>query len=149
GLQYLLGNKPMGIRYKEEPKASKGAGVYTANVGGKAVVVEASGKDGSYTAKVNGKSYEVKVSEGGDVKVAAAPASGSAGGAAITAPIPGTVMKVLVSAGDRVSAGDTLLVLEALKMENEIKATQDGTVGEIKVAVGDSVAAGATLVTLN
>lgn len=59
----------------------------------------------------------------------------------IISPLPGTVLKVLVNANDKVSAGDTILILEAVKMENEIKAEVDGIVKEIKVSQGDTVQA--------
>ena len=149
GLKFLQGERPMGIRYKEEAKSAKsGSGVYTATIDGKQIVVEADGKDGNYTAKVNGKSYKVSLGEGAAV-AAAAPAAGSGEGAAVTAPLPGNVLKVLVNAGDQVSKGDTVLILEAVKMENEIKADCDGTVGEIKVSAGSVVSAGDVLMTIN
>ena len=149
GLKFLQGDRPMGIRYKEEAKSAKsGSGVYTATIDGKQIVVEADGKDGAYTAKVNGKSYKVSLGEGAAV-AAAAPAAGNGEGAAVTAPLPGNVLKVLVNAGDQVSKGDTVLILEAVKMENEIKADCDGTVGEIKVSAGSVVSAGDVLMTIN
>lgn len=149
GLKFLQGDRPMGIRYKEAAKpAASGKGVYTATIDGKQIVVEADGKGGAYTAKVNGKSYQVTLGEGAAAAPAATPAAGGAG-SSISAPMPGTVIKVLVKVGDRVAKGDTVLILEAIKMENEIKADADGTVSDIKVASGAAVSAGDVLVTLN
>ena len=76
---------------------------------------------------------------------AVAPSSGYT----VKCPLPGTVLSVKVAVGDTVSRGQTLVILEAMKMENEIVAPQDGTVATINVAVGDSVEPGATLATLN
>ncbi|MBD9008128.1 MAG: biotin/lipoyl-binding protein, partial [Clostridium sp.] len=82
---------------------------------------------------------------------AAAPAAPApaAGAVAVTAPMPGKILGVKASAGQAVKRGQVLLILEAMKMENEIVAPQDGTVATINVAVGDSVEPGATLATLN
>lgn len=80
---------------------------------------------------------------------AAPAAKGAAGaGAALKAPLPGVVTKVLVSVGQAVKKGDTVLVLEAMKMENNITAEQDGQVTGVCVAAGDSVMEGATLLTI-
>ena len=79
----------------------------------------------------------------------AAPAPAAAGSVAVTAPMPGKILGVKASAGQAVKRGQVLLILEAMKMENEIVAPQDGTVASINVAVGDSVEPGATLATLN
>ena len=117
---------------------------------------------------VNGKTYDVMVEETGAVAsapVAAAPAAPAAPAAApapatapaapvaagsetITSPMPGTILGVKVNAGDAVKAGDVLLVLEAMKMENEIKAPHDATVAAVLVKQGDSVDSGADLVSL-
>jgi biotin carboxyl carrier protein len=122
-----------------------------------------------YNITVNGTSYEVVVEEvsGGAVasapvaapapmaapvaapKAAAKPAAAAAAGAVkITAPMPGTILAVKVAAGQAVKKGDTLCVLEAMKMENDIPAPQDGVVASVVVAKGASVAAGDVLVTL-
>ena len=70
------------------------------------------------------------------------------GAVTVTAPIPGTVIKINVSAGDSVKKGQVLLILEAMKMENEITAPQDGTVASINVSKGSAVNAGDVLVSL-
>ena len=130
----------------------------------------------NYTITVNGNVYEVTVEEGftgaASTPQAAAPApkaapaaapkaapapaaapkaapAGAAGAVAVTAPMPGKILGVKASAGQAVKRGQVLLILEAMKMENEIVAPQDGTVATINVAVGDSVEPGATLATLN
>ena len=126
----------------------------------------------NYTITVNGNVYEVTVEEGftgaasapkaAAPKAAPAPAAapkaapaaapaapaGAAGAVAVTAPMPGKILGVKASAGQAVKRGQVLLILEAMKMENEIVAPQDGTVATINVAVGDSVEPGATLATL-
>ena len=63
----------------------------------------------------------------------------SAGGVSVKAPLPGTIIKVDVAVGDAIAAGDTLLVMEAMKMENNVLAEKPGTVKAIKVNVGDAV----------
>lgn len=111
---------------------------------------------------VNGTAYDVQVEELGEGAVAAAPAPApaaktvapakkspaAAGGEKVAAPMPGTILSVNVTAGQSVKSGDVLLVLEAMKMENEIKAPHDATVASVLVAKGESVDTGAALVTL-
>ena len=80
-------------------------------------------------------------------KVISQPAP-AAGGFQIKAPLPGTVLSIAVKAGDTVSASDTVLVLEAMKMENAIHAGRDGKVASVSVAPGDAVLEGALLITL-
>ena len=79
---------------------------------------------------------------------AAAPA-GAQGSVVVTAPMPGKILAVKANAGQAVKKGDVIMVLEAMKMENDIVAPQDGTVASINAAAGDAVEAGATLATLN
>ncbi|MGN0500490.1 MAG: DUF2118 domain-containing protein [Ruminococcus sp.] len=115
---------------------------------------------------VNGTAYDVQVEElgGSSAPVAAAPApvaaapapaakpaapAGAAGSVVVAAPMPGTVVNVVVSAGQSVKAGDDLVFIEAMKMETPVKAPQDGVVATIDVAKGESVDSGKTLVTLN
>lgn len=126
-----------------------------------------------FNITVNGKSYEVDVEEIGGVPSApvapraqapvaapkaqapkaaapkAAPkAAPSGNGTNITAPMPGTIFQMKVNEGDVVAAGDVVLVLEAMKMENEISSPVDGTVTSILVKTGDSVNGGDVLVVI-
>ena len=115
----------------------------------------------SYTITVNGNVYDVTVEENGAVSApaaaprraaaqakAAAPAGG-AGNVKIEAGAAGKVFKIESSVGASVKKGDTILVLEIMKMETPVVATEDGTVASINVSVGDMVEAGALLATLN
>lgn len=118
----------------------------------------------NYTITVNGNVYDVTVDEGGSgaapvaAPVAAAPAAApaaakpaSVGGGAIKieAGAAGKVFKIEASVGQSVKAGDTVVIVEAMKMEIPVVAPQDGTVASIDVAVGDAVEAGAVLATMN
>ena len=127
-----------------------------------------------FMINVNGNSYEVEVEEvkGGVVQPAAAPTPAPAPVAAapapapaaapapakevqvsegqeiVESPMPGTILRIEVKEGQTVKAGDNLLILEAMKMENEILAPRDGRVSAITVNVGDSVDTGAKLVVI-
>ena len=110
-----------------------------------------------YIVELEGKAFVVKVSEGGDIshvattapqaapQVAPAPATG---GTPVTAPMAGNIWKVVATEGQTVAAGDVLFILEAMKMETEVKAAQAGTVRGICVKAGDAVAVGDTVMTL-
>ena len=76
--------------------------------------------------------------ETGD-KVISAPAAVPAAGYTVKAPLPGTIMNIPVSVGDKVNAGDTVCILEAMKMENDVHTPKGGTVKEILVKIGDAV----------
>ena len=109
-----------------------------------------------YNITVNGVAYSVSVEEtaAGAAPVAApaaAPkaAAGAAGAVAVKAPMPGNILDVKVAAGASVKAGDVLVILEAMKMENEIVAPQDGTVASVNVNKGDTVNSGDVLVSMN
>ncbi|EBA5401156.1 biotin/lipoyl-containing protein, partial [Salmonella enterica subsp. enterica serovar Typhimurium] len=114
---------------------------------------------GIYTVEVEGKAFVVKVSDGGDISqlTAAVPAASSApvqaaapagAGTPVTAPLAGNIWKVIATEGQTVAEGDVLLILEAMKMETEIRAAQAGTVRGIAVKSGDAVSVGDTLMTL-
>ena len=143
GLNYLKGDRPNGIRYKEAAKPrSATASAYTATIDGKAVVVEVGANNDEYTATVNGRTFKVALAEGKAEVKSASPAASSGAGAELLAPLPGTVTKIIAAAGTQVAAGDTVLVIEAMKMETEIKADNAGVVKELCVAQGAVVAAG-------
>ncbi len=81
-------------------------------------------------------------------KVIAKPSAAAAGGYAIKAPLPGVVLSINAKVGDAVKASDTVVVLEAMKMENAIHAGRDGKIASINVNAGDSVLEGNVLITL-
>ncbi len=122
----------------------------------------------TYTITVNGTAYDVTVEEtaGGAAPAPAAKAApaapaapapaapaktagGAAGSVEINAPMPGKILDVKAQPGASVSRGDVVLILEAMKMENEVVAPQDGTIASINVNVGDMVEPGAVLATMN
>ena len=125
-----------------------------------------------YVVTLNGKDYEVEVDELSEAIVtnvaptaapaqaapvaaqpsapaaAPAPAPVSGSGTAVKAPMPGTILKVNVTAGQSVKAGDIMFILEAMKMENEIFAPVDGTLGAVNVSKGQNVESGTVLTTI-
>ena len=113
-----------------------------------------------YSITVNGTAYDVAVEElsGGAAPVAAAPVSAPAAapapvaaaptvaeGTQVTAPMPGNILDVKVKVGDKVENGTALVVLEAMKMENDVVAPVAGTVASINVKKGDTVESGALI----
>ena len=126
---------------------------------GKEAPTREAGKPEVYTVEVNGKSFVVKVDEGGDIEgikpvggavnAAAAPDPVAAGGGEPqAAPLAGNIFKVLVQPGQAVEEGQLVIILEAMKMETEIRAFKAGTVGAVNVKVGDAVAVGDSLLTI-
>jgi len=128
----------------------------------------------TYTITVNGNVYNVTVEEGTVSAPAAAPApvakaapapapapapaaapkaapaaAGTAGNIKVNSPMPGKIISIKAKIGDKVKKGDVILILEAMKMENEIVAPSEGTVASINVNPGQSVEAGTLLATLN
>ena len=116
----------------------------------------------TYRVNVNGTNYEIQVEEitAAEAKSApvaapaaaqapvAAPVAAPAGGETVNSPMPGTILAVNVKAGDAVKAGDVLMILEAMKMENEICAPVDGTVSAVSVNQGATVETGTLLCTI-
>ena len=123
-------------------------------------VAKTADDSGVYTITVNGQSYVVQVAEGGDISsvtpssgqaapAAAAPAAAPAtGGEPVPAPLAGNIWKVMVSAGQQVKEGDVLIILEAMKMETEVRAARSGSIVSIDIKEGDSVQVGDSLMTL-
>ena len=109
-----------------------------------------------YRVNVNGTVYEVELEEMTGAPAAApvaapapsAAAAPAAGGEKVTSPMPGTILSVNVAAGDAVKRGQVLMILEAMKMENEIMAPCDGTVTSVAAAKGAAVESGALLCTI-
>ncbi len=147
GIAFLKGEGKIGIRLKEQeaPKVestTQSANMFKVSVNGKSFKVQLDGNQ----AKVNGKSYDVNVEEttgtdadkGGGVTVQTT--------FNVNAPMPGNINKLLVDEGDSVNEGDVLLILEAMKMEVEIKAPKAGIIAAVQVKVGDQVNSGVTLV---
>ncbi len=141
GLKFLKGARPMGCRFVSDATTSKETKKETHTM--------ANNAPAAYTVVVNGKPYAVQVIPGGAPVItpvaaapAAAPAAAAAKGTEVTAPMPGTVLRIEVSIGQAVKKGDNLITIEAMKMEQEIKATADGTVAAINVAQGDTVESG-------
>ena len=113
----------------------------------------------TYTVEVEGARYVVAVAPGGEItqieqKTAAAPAPAAQPGAStgksdpLVAPLAGTIIAVRVTTGQSVSDGQIVLILEAMKMETEVRAARAGTVADVLVKKGDNVAVGDTLLTL-
>ena len=124
---------------------------------GKAAVPTNDAGEEIYTVEVEGKSYTVSVSAGGDVSgigsvgvqtESVCDAVPMSGGEPVAAPLAGNVVKVLVKSGQRVSEGESIIVLEAMKMETSVSAPSDGTIVDVKVHAGDSCSVGDVLVTL-
>ena len=114
----------------------------------------------TYKVTVNGTAYEITLEavDAADIKTPAAapaatpapvaapaPAAAPAGGETVTSPMPGTILEVKVAQGQAVKKGDVLLILEAMKMENEIMAPCDGTIASVNTTKGSSVETGAVL----
>lgn len=119
----------------------------------------------NYTITVNGNVYDVTVEEGTSTGAtasapvaapkkaapapkAAAPA-GAQGSVKVNAPMQGKILDIKATVGQAVKKGEVLLLLEAMKMENEVVAPQDGTIASVNVASGDKVESGAVLITMN
>ena len=112
---------------------------------------------------VNGTAYDVQVEELGETAAPAAPAAaakpapaakpaapaGAVGNISVKAPMPGTVVNVVVTVGQAVKAGEDLVFIEAMKMETPVKAPKDATVATIEVSKGEAVDSGKVLGTLN
>lgn len=122
----------------------------------------------NYRITVNGTAYDVAVEELGAGQAPAAPvaaaptaapvpkapaaapaAGGAAGSVTVAAPMPGKILAIKANNGQSVKRGEVIMILEAMKMENEITAPEDGTIASINVGVGDSVESGDTLATMN
>ena len=142
GIDFLLGKGHVAVNKGQ--KATKGnyANGATVTVNGKEYAVKIDGDK----ATVNGKTYDVSIAEG--MKEVAAASSSNGAGTEVKSPLPGAILKVIAREGDMVEEGDVLILMEAMKMETEIKAPCAGKVGSVRVDVGATVTPGQLLVTL-
>ena len=145
GIDFLLGNGKVSVTKTSASTASapvaSADGGYTVSVNGKKYAVKVEGDK----ATVNGKSYDINVKAG--IETSSSSAS-SGEGTPIKTGLPGNVLRLSVSEGDSVAEGDVVAVIEAMKMETEIKSTVAGTVKSVEVEAGDKVQAGQVLVTV-
>jgi oxaloacetate decarboxylase alpha subunit len=108
----------------------------------------------SYAVSVDGKVFDVVVAQGGDISQITQPSSGqatkpsSSASEALNAPLAGNIFKVLVHEGDEVAAGEVVIIMEAMKMETEIRAVNSGIITSVDVKEGDSVTVGQALLSL-
>ena len=112
-------------------------------------LVSVSGEDGRFVVGVGEQQHELQVEEAGRFAIRTrGGAAGGRQGQTLVAPLPGKITHVAVAPGAAVNRGDTLIVIEAMKMENEFKAAAGGTVKEVRVSVGQAVNAGDVLVVI-
>lgn len=148
GIKFLKGEGEIAVRKieKEKPKAAAPAtqksGQYAVTVNGKSFNLSVDGG----TVKVNGKTFTVDLKDAGGA--GAAPAATPVAGTDVTAQMPGKVIKVIAAPGTTVKEGDTILVLEAMKMEMQVASPVSGTVQAVPVSEGEQVAQGQVLATV-
>ncbi|WGI26127.1 sodium-extruding oxaloacetate decarboxylase subunit alpha [Halomonas alkaliantarctica] len=158
GLKFLK-NRDNPDAFEPVPQVAEASAEKTPAKAESKAPVASSGPE-TYTVKLNGKAFVVEVSEGGELgevqeqtasasapkEEAPAPSGGS--GESIDAPLAGNIFKVNVRPGEQVAEGDVVIILEAMKMETEVRASSAGTVSKVNVSEGDSVAVGDTLIEL-
>ncbi|NOY75598.1 MAG: biotin attachment protein [Kiritimatiellaeota bacterium] len=149
GIAFLKGDKPLGIRYVEKKEDAKSAPKKAAR----------NDEPAAYSVTVDGRSFNVVVVPGGAVNVSPTASTSTASGNQaiavnkpegydILAPMPGSVVRFMASEGDELSEGDTVLILEAMKMETEVKTEKSGVLSSFEVSQGDTVAVGEVLATI-
>ena len=136
----------MGDEVWEVDARATGPAMYSLLVDGVVYAVGVGDHEGARVVDVGGGSYTVVVEEQTRHILRARSGGAGAGGRTVTAPLPGRVTHVAVRAGEVVEAGATLVVIEAMKMENELKAPAPGTIVEVRVQPGQAVNAGDVLV---
>ncbi|BFM49457.1 sodium-extruding oxaloacetate decarboxylase subunit alpha [Marinomonas sp. THO17] len=130
---------PSGLELVEASQNSEGPAVYTVSVAGQSYVVEV--EEGGDISQIQAVSTSSSVPD-------AAPVAAPSGGEDVPAPLAGNIFKVLVKPGQQVQEGETIMILEAMKMETEISAPKSGVVGSIHVKEGDAVQVGQALLSL-
>jgi pyruvate carboxylase subunit B len=148
GIVFLKGEAKVGVRKNSAESESVTGNEFTVTVNNKNYAVVLGDND----AVVNGKKYSIGVKAGIDKNASVentAPAGESADSRPMLAPLPGTVIKILKKVGSHVAENETVLILEAMKMETEIKSPVDGHLSQIAVEQGNQVSAGQLLVVIN
>jgi pyruvate carboxylase subunit B len=159
GARKTVSIEPDGVRYEDDAPVRvelsdiEGSPVRMVKLGTHVyrVVAEKRQGRGNYTLWVDGYRFECEALDERTraIRDLSAAAAGPVGPAPITAPMPGLIVRVNVSVGDRVEAGQGIVVMEAMKMENELRATAAGTVRSVEVTPGTAVEKGALLVALD
>ena len=142
GIDFLLGKGVVSVDKsagQKKPSAASSSDGYTVTVNGNKYGVKFNGDK----AIVNGKEYSVEIADGCDES--AKPAASNGSGVEVKAPLPGAVLRVLKNAGDSVKEGETILVIEAMKMETEIKSTASGTIKEMRAKANAQIQTGEVL----
>jgi biotin carboxyl carrier protein len=126
------------------------AGLYSLLIGGRSYEIDLLEVEEALMVLVDGQPFRVEIQEERERRLRAAAGKGEvkAGKRVVTAPMPGKVVRLLVRPGDAVQPGDGIIVVEAMKMENELKAPAAGTVKEIRVEEGRPVSGGDVLVVI-
>ena len=143
-LQVEVDGKPMAIEYEEVDRL----GQVAVRVGRKSFGISIEGDEHTLTATIAGHVYAVEIEDERERAAHAAARAAAKGGGLVKSIMPGVVVQVLVQPGQAVEKGQSLLVLEAMKMQNEIAAPADGVVKQVHVTEGAAVGSGAKLVTL-
>lgn len=125
-----------------------GEGIWSILLDSVSLVVEVTEQDGTYAVDVGGERYPIRVEEESRYIIRTRGASGPDRGQVLKAPMPGKVTLIEVTVGQSVAPGDGLIVLEAMKMENQFKAQVAGTVKEIRVTAGQPVNPGDVLLVI-
>ena len=123
-------------------------GIWSLLLGSTSYTVDVSERDGAFVVEVEGESYQIRIEEETRYIIRTRGGRAGAGGQVLKAPMPGKVTLVEVTVGQAVNPGDGLVVLEAMKMENEFRAAVAGTIKEIRVQAGQAVNPGDVLIVI-
>jgi biotin carboxyl carrier protein len=139
----------IGGEVREVDARLTGPGIYSLLIDGVSYVADVTDRDGACLVGVADETYVIRIEEEARHAIRTKGGAAAGGGSqTLTAPLPGKITHVAVTAGDIVALGDTLLVIEAMKMENELRAGAPGTVAEVRVRPGQAVNAGDVLVVI-
>ncbi|MGN0018944.1 MAG: biotin/lipoyl-containing protein [Candidatus Gastranaerophilaceae bacterium] len=144
GIDFLLGKGHVAVNKGQKAVKSNYANGATVTVNGKDYSIKMDGNK----AIVNGKSYDVSIVEGMKESSSASSSSSDGSLTEVKAPLPGAILKVIAREGDEVAEGDVLILMEAMKMETEVKAPKAGKIDSVRVDVGATIQPGQLLVTI-